>query len=333
MKQKCVVIKGSGGGGLGDRIRSVLVGCLYAECTGRAIFVDWRDGVYGPVGVNTFDELFQIHSLPVLDSIEDSGGDIQPPAWSGRLDMSLDTVWRQDGNVRWNRGETIERYSFDLGNPHHGHQVLVMWEFDQLNKLRPFLPVDIRSLDEEALLSTAWNRYLAPHNNISEEADQCFKGAQGPFLGVHVRSTIESQSQKGLVPLRHYHATLDRLIKENIPGRIGRILVATDNADMENRLLKKYPQAWSRKKWFARPGESLHLNEDCPDKLQAARDAIVEMHMLARCDTLVSVENSSFSLVARIMADKNRTRHVILKPKPTFSQKILYRLKRLFKNG
>lgn len=305
-----IVIKGSGGGGLGDRIRAALVGFLYAELTGRAVFVDWRDGVYGPEGLNVFDLLFRIRSLPVLDEIPTSAT-TKPIAWAGRLASSMDQVWREDGNNRWDRADAIARYSFDLGELSHPERVLVMWEFDQLDALRPHLAAEQRKLDAEVLLTSAYRRFLSPSMALDREVADCFEGVDGPTIGVHVRATRESREQRGSVPMSAYFRALDRLLGA---GDVGRVFVCTDNWKAERELIERYPIAWSRRKWFAHPGESLHLNDACPDKLQAAKDAIVEMLLLARCDWLISVQGSSFSMLSRIMSSAPMSHRIQLSP-------------------
>ncbi|NNC98698.1 MAG: hypothetical protein HKN85_00810, partial [Gammaproteobacteria bacterium] len=58
MSRKWLVVKASGGGGLGDSIKSLLVAALYASLSGRTLVVDWSGGVYSDGDDNPFWRLF-----------------------------------------------------------------------------------------------------------------------------------------------------------------------------------------------------------------------------------------------------------------------------------
>jgi hypothetical protein len=94
-------------------------------------------------------------------------------------------------------------------------------------------------------------------------------------------------------------------------------------------LRSRYPQVVSRPKWFAAPGEPLHLAPDCPDSFTMARDALLEMAMLARCDWLVSVDNSSYSIVARLMSQAPAARRITLTASGTLRERALQKVGRL----
>lgn len=308
--RKAIIIKGSGGGGLGDRIRAVLVGMLYAELSGRSVYIDWRDGVYGPKGLNVFTELFNVKELPVLPTAPEKSS-TKPSAWAGRINSSMDEIWNRDGNKKWERLDAIESYSFDLGDIDHTEEVVVMWDFDQLDALREHLPREQASLDSEALLALAYQRFLSPAEELEREVANCFRDITGMTVGVHVRASREGTRQKGVIPLKAYFRAIDSILGKN---DVERIVVSTDSKTVEEEIKNRYGSAWARQKWFADPGESLHLNDSCPDKLQAAKDAVVDMLLLARCDRLVSAQNSSFSMLARLMSSAPSHHKVRLSP-------------------
>lgn len=320
-----LIVKGSGGGGLGDRIRAVLVGCIYAELSGRKIFIDWSDGLYSDKGINIFEVLFEIKNLESADKIPDSPASVYPPAWSGRLHKSMDEVYVEDGAPLWNRDEAIMRYSFDLKDLCREEECLVMWEFDQLEKLKEHLHGQAKIMDHESLLRWAYERYLQPTMSINKELVKCFQGNNSPVIGVHVRATLEAQQQKGQISLLKYFETIDKLANQVNPRGM---FLATDNRDVKEKILARYPIAWARDKWFPAPGEPLHLGGRCPDKFQAAVDAMIEMLILSRCDYLISVSNSSFSMLSRIMSP-DTTKHLILTPHVGWSKRLKNRLRRL----
>ena len=96
MSDKWLVLKASGGGGLGDSIKSLLVAAYYADLTNRVLVVDWRGSVYAEEGVDVFSYLFKLKNLKTQQPLP-SSKDIYPDAWRGRLDKSLHEVYTQDG--------------------------------------------------------------------------------------------------------------------------------------------------------------------------------------------------------------------------------------------
>jgi hypothetical protein len=295
--QGLLVIKGSRTG-LGDRIRAVLVGLLYAEVSNRCVYVDWRDGMYGPAGENVFDRFFTIERI-VSAAAPDLANDVAPAAWAGRLGKSMDEAYAEDGAPPWDRQKAVERYSVDMGRMDHPQAVVVSWEFTQLSKIRPFLPRETASLSDEQVESWAWQRYLKLKPEIADVPDRYFPPGHGTSIGVHIRSTREFAQAKGELPLGRYIESLDRILAK---CDVRSIYVATDNEDVLRAMKTRYPAAVSRPKWFAAPGDALHLHGSCPDKLMMATDALVEMAMLARCAWLVSIDNSSYSIAARVMS-------------------------------
>ena len=52
LNKKYLIVKGSSGAGLGDKIRGLVVAILYAKLTNRIIYVDWNDSSYGKGIIN-----------------------------------------------------------------------------------------------------------------------------------------------------------------------------------------------------------------------------------------------------------------------------------------
>jgi hypothetical protein len=324
--QRLLVVKGSKTG-LGDRIRAVLVGALYAEHAQRAMFVDWRDGMYGPAGTNVFEQFFRLQHVdwrrepPADDSLV-----VAPPAWQGRIAKSMDTVYREDGALPWNRDDAVARYSVDLARADHAEPVVVTWEFTQTDRMRAWLPAPLRGLPTEAIEQWAWRRYLRLAPALEGEVDAFFAGLEGATAGVHVRATLEFEQQKGGIPMRAYHRVLDRLV--SVDG-VRHLVVATDNQAVLAQLRARYPQVRAINKWFPAAGEPMHLAPQCPDPLAMARDALLEMALLARCDWLVSVQHSSYSVIARLMSAAPASRRITLRPIGTWWQRVRGRAARI----
>ena len=150
-----------------------------------------------------------------------------PPAWAGRLNKSLDDIYKEDGEPTWNRTQAINDYSFDMNKTDYPHDVLVMWEFDQLVKLRTNLPFECLEKTDLELLSLAYSKYWEVAGGISNEINDLWKGFDGnKVIGLHVRMTDEFAKNKGKVLLINYYKALDNIIACSPDTGI---FLATDN--------------------------------------------------------------------------------------------------------
>lgn len=82
--QKYIVVKGSGGAGLGDKIFALIVAGMYSLVSGRILYVDWRDRTYGDATRNYFPDLLRAVGLAVTDQLPTAGRAV-PKSWDGRL--------------------------------------------------------------------------------------------------------------------------------------------------------------------------------------------------------------------------------------------------------
>lgn len=327
---KYLIVKGSGGGGLGDSIRSVLVGILYAKASGRSLYVDWSHGNFGPEFVNVFPDFFTIRNLQIVDILPDSAS-VYPPAWEGRLDYSLDKIYREDGNPPWDRQQTIARYSFDMSRIDYPQDVLVMWEFDQLDKLRGHLDPEMRAAPAINVLGDIYNNFITVNNAISDQVNKATgESFVSSTIGMHLRMTNEFARNKGSVSLKKYFKALDNIL-DKIPE--ASIFLATDNLDCLKLIKARYKNVFTREKWFSVPGDPLHLNQSCPDRLTSTQDALVEMLLLSRCAHLICPDNSSFSLVARIIAPGEKQNVITISPGVNSPNSMFNRMVRLWSDS
>ena len=47
----------------------------------------------------------------------------------------------------------------------------------------------------------------------------------------------------------------------------------------------------------------MHKAEDCPDRVANALAALVDIHLLAACDSLIVEEDSTFAYLARLLSE------------------------------
>ena len=118
------------------------------------------------------------------------------------------------------------------------------------------------------------------------------------YLGVHIRCTDRRN------PFDKYLEIIDNIVRNDSEICI---FLATDNYHVQNHLKKIYGErVVFQQKWFPKTDSTidrLHFNPDCPDKLENAFQALVDMYLLANCDYLVCNQNSTFSLVAELISD------------------------------
>jgi hypothetical protein len=289
---RLVVVKSSGGGGLGDSIRTLVTGIDYALKSGRSLHVDWSDGLYGPVGENVFDRFFELTDLHVTPSLGDQLGrtDVYPPAWQGHLDSAMKDLWSQHF-TSWNRQAAQECLSFDQTNLSFPQGVLVMWDFDS------FFSGPSSFADARQLLK----RHLRPSVSIRTEVDR-FVAEQGtdPLIGLHIRNSREAQAGGKSV-------ASDRLLKKALQVSRqytnARFLICTDNGATLEQFQKALPRTVVRPKPLPPPGEAIHLVDYGPSAYEKTCDALIELLLLSRCDALIYPAASSFSLCSALISD------------------------------
>lgn len=309
-----VLVKGTRSG-LGDRVRAVLVGALYARASGRALCVDWRDGLLAEAGRDPFPQLFELHGVAAAP-FPSAQARALPPAWNGRIHRSLHEVYVEDGAPPWNRAKAIARYSFDLSRLDHDAPVLVMFEFDRLDRLRARLPAELQNLDHESLLHAAWQRHLRYGERVRDGVQRWLAGDDVPRIGIHVRAAAEAMVQKGNIPLGHYFQAADQLLARTPAAAI---VLATDSRDVQAAFRDRYPRVEVRPKWFPAAGDAIHLAGHDPDRFRSTHAAAVELAALARCGQLITRRNSSFSMLARITSNASAGHRITLDARRRFA--------------
>lgn len=330
---RSLVLKGSGGGGLGDKIWALLVAIMYARLSGRALHVDWRDTAYGDGTLNYFPLLFQLAGLSVQPRLP-ADGTVWPAVWRDRLGMSLDDVYRADGTPSWNRAWSMRRYSFDMARLDYDAETLVMWEHDQMHKIVSRF-VDrfavYRGLSDEALLGRLWREHLQLVEPVCGRLQQTVASvfAGRPVLGVHVRMTDESSATRRVPSLADYLRATERLLPRM---RDGRIFLATDNRAVREPFMERFgaERIVAMEKWFPEAGDPLHMNPTCPDRLRNAQDALLELCVLARCDGLVAYAGSAFGHMAGILSEAPHDCRVAVVPHRSLVSRVRGWLARAF---
>jgi hypothetical protein len=337
MPKKYLIVKGSGGRGLGDRLRALLVAILYARLTGRILHVDWRDRAYGDGTQDLFHNLFLLRDVPHVAEMP-SVESVWPPSWAGRLHLSSDAIRTLDGAASdgsdWNHMEAVKRYSTDLSSLDYPQDAVVMWDFVQFVKLRPYVPSlypTVSFLSDDAVLSRLLADHLDPVEKIrvrmEDYAGQHFEGRY--VVGIHVRYTQESQRARTTPTISQYLRVGESALRAAPDGAL--LFLSTDNKSMLELFEQHFGSEivlW-REKWFPPAGEPIHKNPSCPEFIESAMDAVVDLRLLAACNSLVVLGNSSFSIIARLWSGLPEEKVTVLWPRLPLVRRVWAKIDRI----
>jgi hypothetical protein len=317
MSTRTLILKGSGGAGLGDKLWAVVVGIMYARLTDRVLIVDWRDTTYGDGTNNYFPDLFSLseieHSLILPDN-----GSVIPEAWLGRLQKSLDEVVIED-QFPWSRAGGRARYSFDQNRLDYDTEHLVMWEMDQFPDVKAHFVQrfpEYRELSDEQIQASVFQLHLKPCADVvtRESAFQAVHFAPGNMIGVHVRKTQESDANRPNPEVEQFIREAGRLLRAD---RQRKVFLACDNRAVIELFETRFgpSRVCIFPKWMPAAGIHMHMNRECPDQLQSVRDAMVDAVLLGRCDWLISSRSSAFSWLGRMFSATPDACRTTLSPK------------------
>ena len=296
-----LLIKSTGGAGLGDSIRALLSGLHYATVSGRRLAVAWDDGLYGERGVNVFPELLRLVGFDIAPLAELNNQSVCPDSWRGALHLSLGEVYAREREDDWNRSWALHHLSFDQQCFDYAEQVLVMWDFDQF----PVSWVAVKpehkiGTTPDAALRILAARHLRPSERVLAEIQRVRSHFSSRMVGVHIRKTFELGGETRHIELGEVFAVVDRLLRR---GGAKGVFLATDNSEVESAFLERYPETQTSGKRFGLPGVALHFDTTLADRTEGAVEALVDLYLLAGCDFLIYPASSSFSRVATILGD------------------------------
>lgn len=323
---KILVVKGSGGAGLGDKLRAVISAIIYARLSGRSLYVDWNDTAYGDGVTNYFSALFRLENVQTVGD-RPLLGSVRPSAWRGKLHLNWDQLYAEYGTPPWNRVWAREVFSFDQGVLDWDEDVCVMWDFDQFEKLIPYLPRLFPAIrgDEpvERLQGEVLNTHVRPVQEVADAvaAYRAEMHEMRPLIGLHVRATDEHYRARQAPPVAAY-VKAARDLQRRSGARA--IFLSTDNRDVQELFQRQFgkEQVMWTNKWLPPSGVALHFQNKCPDRLQSLRDALIDIYLLASCDGLVSLGNSSFSALARMVSTCSVERQIVLHGQPPLLRRL-----------
>lgn len=304
--EKTILVKGIAG--LGNRVLALLSATLYAELTGRKIYVDWSDGVFGPKDSNStgFSNLFPLlFSSPNITpwSNETKFTSITPPLWETHLDLSAANFTKNYGAIPPQKFNAYKATSAEISNLNYSEDMVVLWSYRErilpmrtgLKKRYPHLA----KMSDYQLLKELAQKSLAPSQEVQNNIDAFFSTIphKDP-IGIHVRHTdIKTPVNKILKKAR-------KTIRKNNSNCI---VLCTDNAKIEQQVKNNFSDCdvYSTTKQFSQSDSPLHYDLDCSNRELRAIEALTDMYILAQCKSLIYCGRSSFGYVASILAEND----------------------------
>ncbi len=302
IEERALVIKAKGG--LGNRMLSAVTGCVLAELNDRTPYIDWRDGMYVPPGVNLYPLLFDASWMGDLAPF-DSSVDVAPACWSGHMDEQPVDIIRRDFPREHRNPLLYRKLSIDLVGADPGNRVAVFWsylpKFQRLAARMAAHPaLTGKSVDQ--ITSDFLDRFFTPVEEVRREVDRVFEGQSGPVIGVHIRFTDRK------APLPKIVRELEKLAAQSPEATI---FLATDSAEAQDAVMSRFPETLTIDKALSDGSAALHFTSgEFADPVSEARNALIDMMALARCNSLLHSSHSTFSVTAALLGRIPKERQV-----------------------
>jgi Nodulation protein Z (NodZ) len=295
-----VLVKGKAG--LGNRMLSAMTAILYAMLSRRYLVIDWSDSTYSDDGQNVFPKLFKVPNAETQLPIS-AYESVRPSLWKGRLNQPAAEFIQEIDPAAHRNLRAYRRFSFDLSKLEYDEQTLVMFSHTQLLPMLrrhfhgPFSW--LAKMSDEDIMRWLLREVLVLREDIMTKVESQWTKLTGDeiMIGVHVRFTDLKTT------LGSTYNAVDELIR-SVPNY--KLLLATDNIRVQNDMMQRYKNVVTNEKWFPDEGTTMHLSEHCPDRLQNAIDALIDMYTLAKCRYLIFASSSTFSYISSLISTMPR---------------------------
>jgi hypothetical protein len=286
MAEKFLVAKASAG--MGNRLLALCTAILYAQMAERTLVIDWRDGAYGEKGKNTFNNFFKCLLAKPISSLPKTGA-VTPAIWKGNLNKISQSLSNENKTH-------MEKISVDLSSINHPEKIAVFCTFTQkIHILRQHFKgkfSEFRDKTDNQILRMILGRHIFLNEDIKKEIEQFRKkNFARKTIGVHVRFTDMKVNVDKII------GTVDR-----IRTKKSKIFLATDSRQIVNMFRKRYGEIITAEKWYPPVNERMHTNKNCKDRQENGRQAVMDMCLLAQCNSLVYSGRSSFGRVAQLLS-------------------------------
>lgn len=336
---KYLVLKGCAG--LGNRLITLMKALQYAKLSGRKIYVDWADGMFGAVGTNVFEEYFFLRDAKhssfeeVLDVFREGGttfpsdwkeSDFHKPIYPESSAPSSFMVYTPKIalNTRYKVLFSIlplHKISYILGlqsfqRPERMQgmtwwkMIRTMWRDDNMplgSSLWPWLDAKIVFFaDFRPLVAMSnFSKHIELKPFMQRVVEQKVREMQlDTAVGVHIRYT----DKKPVIAIQSLIDKIDHLVRAK-----HRIFLCTDNKDIEEDFRCRYGSSLltNEKEMPNVSGEGIHIwasFQDNPElKKRMFEDSLIDMWLLSKCKFLYWQGNSSFSYISSLLVKDRKS--------------------------
>lgn len=292
-------------GGLSNRLQATIAGVGYCLLTGRALCVDWRDGIYSDDFTNVFPRWFTLHGLASASCEETqtrARDGLHPPFWHEWLSEAITVEYLFPGNDHM-LPQSVADSSLNFTDLTLTQPVLAGWGWDlgpalQLAPLlRERLPHFANATDQE-IVRRLLVEHIIPAADLTAEADS-FAAAQmdADTVGLHIRHTdMKSPLDCLLRTLTKVAGSLEK------GGSQRRIFLTTDNKHVEKMVRRLFPRVITREKIYQGDDIPLHCHVPGISNEQKGREALLDMLLLARCQHIIHYSRSSFARIPILLS-------------------------------
>lgn len=314
--QKILLIRGSGG--LSNRLQAVLAGIAHCLLTGRALCVDWRDGMYSDDFSNVFPRWFGLRGLtsapvptgfagehcvgPDSNGTDGAGATVYPPFWYDWLSeaVAVEYLFANDHLSP----DNVALTSIDFSRLDYEQDILVGWGADlqavlavtpllRQKAVELGLPLLAHADDSHIIRWLAHNCLeLKPHlgQRVEDFATQHFSSPH--IIGLHIRHTdLQSPIEDMLSCVR------GRIRPDSI------VFLCTDNKHVQSTVSRIFPRTVYTTKVYPAGGEPLHCFVPELSNVQKGEEALIDMYLLSKCHEIVYYSQSSFSRIPIVLGD------------------------------
>lgn len=291
--ERALIIKAKGG--LGNRMLSGVTGLVLAHLTQRTPFIDWRDGMYVERGSNLYPLLFEGGWMGDLSQFDD-GCDVAPALWRGNLTNYPTDIIRRFFPKSHQDPFIYRKTAVPLAGADPPERIAVFWSYlPKLERLKRRMAAHPEFVGNPVVDVTRsmLARYFKPVAQVTQKVEAIFADQTRPIIGVHIRFTDRK------VPLPKLLAAIERLRTQEPDAPI---FLATDSAEAEAAVLARFDGVLTNPKELARDGQALHVaSGDLANPVEEARNALIDMMALSRCEWLVHSSQSTFSVTAALI--------------------------------
>ena len=283
-------------GGLGNRVLSAASFILYAELTGKAFKIDWRDGIYANNGQNSYDLLFEKNFENNLNQLDLYADNVIPKIWQCHVHDTPSQMIQRYFPRQHSNPFVYRKLSSQLVPNVQKQQLQIVWSYtSKTGRVKKFLNSN-QNLQVE--IKRILLKYFSPNADIENELKVFFTQNVGKTLAVHIRHT----------DLKVSYLRVFKQIEECVKrSGYDNIFLSTDSREIEKLAKAKFDNVVTINKRYQEGGRQLHSPINSPTKLADAKAAVFDLIALSRCDGLIYSSRSSFSRLSVLLGrfDKN----------------------------